>query len=71
MTTDSEESSSMMIELKAGARDMFFLVVCSSRAVTWILPSLTAVVKECRLSIAGASSRSPVQTLKQARGDIN
>lgn len=50
-----------------GAREKLALVVRVGSAVTWILPSDTSVLKEWMGDGAGASSMSPVHTLKQAR----
>ena len=49
-----------------GRRDMCGFETRSSSAVTRIFPSETLVLKECMAAGAGASSISPVQTLKQA-----
>lgn len=47
-------------------RDIFDFETRSSSAVTQIFPSEMLVLKECMAVGAGASSMSPVQTLKQA-----
>ena len=50
-----------------GRRDMFGFETRSSSAVTYIFPFETLVLKECIAAGAGASSMSPVRTLKHAK----
>lgn len=54
------------LEGTLGRRDIWAFETRSSSAVTKIFPSETLVLKECRAAGAGASSISPVQTLKHA-----
>ena len=54
------------LEGTLGSRDMFAFETRSSSAVTSIFPSEMLVLKECMAAGAGASSMSPVQTLKHA-----